>query len=142
MSPTPATTKPHVDHIGIIVADLDQAIATFTPVFGGPPVTTKTLADAGIRIAEFEAANITVELIEYCEAGDSFAKTVMGAAEGINHLSLRVDDVGASIQALAASGVGDGWVPNPWRPWHRRLLRPQYDARAVVRSLRARLTRA
>ena len=105
MSPTPATTKPHVDHIGIIVADLDRAVATFTPVFGGPPATTKTLADAGIRIAEFEAANITVELIEYCEAGDSFAKTVMGAAEGINHLSLRVDDVGASIQALAASGV-------------------------------------
>ena len=98
-------SKPHVDHIGIIVGDLDSAVATFTPLFGGPPISTKTLTEAGIRVAEFEAANITVELIEYCEAGASFAKTVMGAAQGLNHLSLRVDNVDDSIRSLAASGV-------------------------------------
>ena len=97
-------SKPHVDHIGIIVADLESAIVTFAPMFGGPPAT-KTLDDAGIRVAEFEAANITVELIEYCESGDSFAKTVMGAARGINHLSFRVEDVDQSIADLAASAV-------------------------------------
>ena len=97
--------KPHIDHIGVIVADLDAAVATFTPLFGAAPVATKTLTEAGIRVAEFEAANITVELIEYCEAGDSFAKQVMGAPYGINHLSFRVDDVGQSITHLAASGV-------------------------------------
>ncbi len=98
-------SKPHVDHIGIIVGDLDSAVATFTPLFGGPPISSKTLTEAGIRVAEFEAANITVELIEYCEAGASFAKTVMGAAQGLNHLSLRVDNVDDSIRSLAASGV-------------------------------------
>jgi methylmalonyl-CoA/ethylmalonyl-CoA epimerase len=98
-------SKPHVDHIGIIVGDLDRAVATFAPLFSAQPSSTKTLTEAGIRVAEFEAANITVELIEYCEAGDSFAKTVMGTTEGINHLSLRVDNVDDSIKSLAASGV-------------------------------------
>ena len=98
-------SKPHIDHIGVIVSDLDAAVATFTPLFGARPASTKTLAEAGIRVAEFAAANITVELIEYCGTGDSFAKQVMGAPHGINHLSFKVDDVDKSISALAASGV-------------------------------------
>lgn len=98
-------TRPHVDHIGVIVADLDAAVRTFEVLFGGPPKAVKTLDEAGLRVAEFEAANITIELIEYLEPGASFARSVMGAGAGINHLSLRVDDVGAAIRALEGAGV-------------------------------------
>jgi methylmalonyl-CoA/ethylmalonyl-CoA epimerase len=98
-------TGPHVDHIGIIVADLDAAARTFEVLFGAPPKAVKTLEEAGVRVAEFEAANVTIELIQYLEPGESFAKTVMGAREGINHLSLRVDDIAASIRILEGAGV-------------------------------------
>jgi methylmalonyl-CoA/ethylmalonyl-CoA epimerase len=98
-------TGPHVDHIGVIVADLDAAARTFEGLFGAPPKAIKTLEEAGLRVAEFEAANVTIELIEYLEPGASFAKTVMGAREGINHLSLRVGDVEASIRTLEGAGV-------------------------------------
>jgi methylmalonyl-CoA/ethylmalonyl-CoA epimerase len=96
---------PHVDHIGIIVADLDAATRTFEVLFGAPPKTVKTLKEVGLRVAEFEAANVTIELIQYLEEGESFARSVMGGREGINHLSLRVDDVETSIRALEGAGI-------------------------------------
>ncbi|MBI3374007.1 MAG: VOC family protein [Betaproteobacteria bacterium] len=95
---------PHIDHIGIIVADLEAAIERLGPLFGGAPVV-KELMHAGLRVAEFHAANITVELLQYSGANDTFARRVMGGQLGLNHLSARVEDVQRSIAELRAAGL-------------------------------------
>ncbi len=102
--------KTRIDHIGIIVADLDQAAKALAPLFGAPS-RTRTLDDAGLRIMELEAANVTIELLEYSGPNDGFARRVMGDALGLNHISARVDDVEASVAALGAAGfkVMDGF---------------------------------
>lgn len=106
--PGPGTPPgaPHIDHIGILVADLDAAIVRLTALFGGVPLR-RELPDVGLAVAEFRAANIVIELLQYTEAGDSFARRVMGSRLGINHLSARVDDVATSLRRLKAGG---------WRP--------------------------
>lgn len=45
------------------------------------------------------------ELTQYLEGSESFARAVMGGREGINHLSLRVDDIETSIRALEGAGI-------------------------------------
>jgi methylmalonyl-CoA/ethylmalonyl-CoA epimerase len=82
----------HIDHIGIVVADLDQAIERLGPLFGGSPVV-KELAEAGLRVAEFQAANVTVELLQYTGTNDAFARRVMGERLGLNHVSARVENM-------------------------------------------------
>ena len=95
---------PYIDHIGIIVADLEAAIERLGPLFGGAPVV-KELTHVGLRVAEFHAANITVELLQYSGTNDTFARRVMGGRLGLNHLSARVEDVERSIAELRAAGL-------------------------------------
>lgn len=94
----------HIDHIGILVGDLDQAIARLGPLFGGAP-EVKELAEVGLRIAEFRAANVTVELLQYTGTNDAFARSVTGERLGLNHVSARVADLERSLEQLRAAGL-------------------------------------
>jgi methylmalonyl-CoA/ethylmalonyl-CoA epimerase len=94
----------HIDHIGILVADLDEAVARLGPLFGAAP-QVKELADVGLRVAEFQAANVTVELLQYTGTNDAFARRVMGERLGLNHVSARVADVEHSLAELRDAGL-------------------------------------
>ncbi|MEN8196557.1 MAG: VOC family protein, partial [Pseudomonadota bacterium] len=54
--------------------------------------------------AEFTAANVTVELLQFAGKEDAFARQVMGERLGLNHISARVADVERSMSDLAAAG--------------------------------------
>lgn len=100
---TLAPPAPHIDHIGIVVADLEQAIEKLRPLFG-TPARTKELTEVGLRVAEFDAANVVIELLQYTGGADGFAQQVMGPRLGLNHLAARVADVEQSVGALRQAG--------------------------------------
>lgn len=91
-----------IDHIGIIVADLEAAVARLGVLFGEAEI--KELPDVGLRVAEFHAENVTIELLQYTE-GSEFARKVMGERLGLNHISARVENVDQSIAELKARGL-------------------------------------
>ncbi len=96
-------SKPHIDHIGIVVADIEAAVERFRPLFGdSKPI--RELADYGLRVAMIETANVTIELLQDTGDGDDFARGVMGERLGLNHISARVDDVGRSVADLTTEG--------------------------------------
>jgi len=90
-----------IDHIGIIVKDLEAAVARLGVLFGAAEI--KNLPEVGLRVAEFRAANVTVELLQYTGNSD-FARRVMGSRLGLNHLSIRVEDAERSIEELRRAG--------------------------------------
>lgn len=94
----------HIDHIGVLVADLEQAMVRLGPLFGVAP-TVKDLAEVGLRVAEYRAANVTIELLQYTSQDESFARRVMGSTFGLNHISARVADVERSLAELGAAGL-------------------------------------
>ncbi len=96
-------TKPQIDHIGIVVADIEAAVARLAPLLGeAEPI--RELPDYGLRVAMIETANVTIELLQYTGEGDDFARGVMGERLGLNHISARVDDVAQSVADLTAEG--------------------------------------
>ena len=97
-------SPPRIDHIGVVVADLDAALAGLKPLFG-EPFERRELPEVGLRVAELKAANVVIELLEYA-AGQAaaFARETMGGTTGLNHLSVHVDDIAAGSAALAAAG--------------------------------------
>lgn len=97
-------SKVAVDHIGVIVEDIEDAVARYTAILG-PPARRVELEDVGLRVAEFETANVTIELIQYAGEKDAFARQVMGDARGLNHISLRVGDLTSSLEAARESGL-------------------------------------
>lgn len=90
-----------IDHIGIIVADLESAVAKLRMLFGQAEI--KELPEVGLRVAEFRAANVTIELLQYTQNSE-FARRVMGSRTGLNHLSIRVEDAERSIDELRQAG--------------------------------------
>ena len=98
------TAKPHVGHIGIVVADMDAAVAQLGRLLGIAPSERKDLPHLAARVAMFETANVTLELIEHT-APDGGASKIVGERVGINHISLDVDDLGQSMAAMEAAGA-------------------------------------
>lgn len=96
---------PRLDHIGIIVEDLDWGIALFESLLDLPPAEIKQMDDAGLRIATLKAENIDIELIQYLDIPDNFGKKTMGTPPGINHIAVRSDDVRATAQRFEKKGV-------------------------------------
>ena len=98
-------TSPRIDHIGLIVDNLDETLALFEKMFGLKPAGRKELPEAGLLIAELKASNISLELIQYQGPPDSFGRKVMGDKTGYNHISVAVDDAAQMIKTLADKGV-------------------------------------
>src|SRR5438105_11064773 len=91
-----------IDHIGIIVANLELAASKLKVLFGEPSI--KELPDVGLRVAEFHTENVSIELLQYTQ-GSEFARNVMGERLGLNHISAHVHDVDQSIAELKAGGL-------------------------------------
>ncbi len=113
-----------IDHIGIIVADLERAAEKLSVLLGEAVI--KDLPEVGLRVAEFRAANVSIELLQYMP-GAEFARGVMGSRPGLNHLSIRVENVERSIEELREAG----FVPMegfPRRGAHGRVAFFEPDA--------------
>ena len=91
-----------IDHIGIIVADVELAASKLKVLFGEPSI--KELPDVGLRVAEFHTENVSIELLQYTQ-GSEFARNVMGERLGLNHISAHVEDVDQSVAELKANGL-------------------------------------
>jgi methylmalonyl-CoA/ethylmalonyl-CoA epimerase len=95
---------PRVDHIGVLVPDLETAVERFSRLLEGLSPVRRDLPEVGLRIAEFQTENLTVELIAY-DGPAEFARQVMGEDIGINHLTIQVRDVGDAVAKLADAGL-------------------------------------
>ena len=118
--------RPRIDHLGIIVPDLDPAVARFSRLLEGLTPVRRDLPEVGLRIAEFQTENLNIELIAY-DGPAEFARQVMGNDIGINHLTIQVEDVGQAITRMTDAGlrVQDGF---PRRGAHGTVAFFQRDA--------------
>jgi methylmalonyl-CoA epimerase len=97
--------RPLIGHLGVIVQDLQAAVALMERVFELKPKTIKDLSDAGLKVAEFEFANLTVEYLEYVGSEPNFARQVMGDRMGLNHISITVENLGVAVDRFSAKGL-------------------------------------
>ncbi|WP_300457645.1 VOC family protein [Desulfobacula sp.] len=98
-------TLPHVDHIGIIVEDLEKSVTLFESLFGLSSSEIKEMDNVGLKIATLKAENIDIELIQYMEGKNNFGKDVMGERPGVNHFSIKTANVDAAVLAFEKKGL-------------------------------------
>jgi methylmalonyl-CoA/ethylmalonyl-CoA epimerase len=94
-----------VDHIGIIVRDLDHSLALWEKLFALKPTVIHDMPEAGLRIAHLQTQNVEIELLQYTKENGNFGRRVMGSSPGLNHLSFRVDRVDDSVLSFENKGV-------------------------------------
>ena len=102
-----------VDHLGVIVGDLDGAVKSFTEHLGLKLDHTEQYGDE-LEIAFLPCGETLVELIEPLKEGGSNADYLRQHGPGIQHVAFEVDDLEAALAELAGRGVeplGDAPVP-------------------------------
>jgi methylmalonyl-CoA epimerase len=94
-----------IDHIAIVVKDLDAAVRLYTQTLGFREVYREIVDDQGIEAVGLEAGNAIVELLRPLDEQSPIAK-YRGAAESrLHHTAYRVADLQAKLDELKAAGV-------------------------------------
>ena len=97
--------KVTLDHVGIAVADLQQALAFYRDALGLEIEMPEEVPSQRVRAHFMPAGEAALELLE-ATAGDSpIAKYVAARGPGLHHITLRVDDIRAALAELKAKGV-------------------------------------
>jgi methylmalonyl-CoA/ethylmalonyl-CoA epimerase len=102
-----------VNHLGIIVEDLEEAVQSFTERLG---LTLDHIEPYGdeLEIAFLPCGDTLVELIEPRTDAGSNADYLKENGPGIQHVAFEVDDLEAALAELAERGVrplGDAPMP-------------------------------
>jgi methylmalonyl-CoA/ethylmalonyl-CoA epimerase len=103
--------KATIDHVGIAVADLDEALAFYRDALGLEIEAPEDVASQKVR-AHFiplgnpaEQTGASLELLEATDPSSPIAKYLEKRGPGLHHITLRVDDIAAALSRLKAHGV-------------------------------------
>ncbi len=94
-----------IDHIAIVVADLEATLAIYTKSLGFEQIYRETIADQGIEAVGLQAGESTIELLRPLDEESPIARFRGSAASKLHHTAYRVEDLRAEIAALRARGV-------------------------------------
>ncbi len=95
----------NVDHIGIAVDNLSEAIERFQRLLGGPPESTEEVKEYGVKTAFFGVGETNLELLEPLAQQSPIAKFLQKRGPGIHHVCLSVSNLEGLLQALKSAGV-------------------------------------
>jgi methylmalonyl-CoA epimerase len=97
-----------LDHVAILVRDLEQSLAFYRDTLGIVPSEIKDVPTERVRIAFLPLGGplgSQIELIEPMEHASSLMKFLEQRGEGLHHICLEVDDIDEALQDLKAQGA-------------------------------------
>ncbi len=103
----PAHLFTHIDHVGIAVPDLDEAIAFYRDTFGMRTVHRETNQEQGVEEAMVAVGDSgsCIQLLAPLDESSTIAKFLDRSGPGLQQLAYRVTDVEAVCAVLRERGV-------------------------------------
>jgi len=100
-----APTGVSLDHVGIAVGDLQQALAFYRDALGLEVEAPEEVESQRVRAHFIPTGESAIELLEATADDSPIAKYVAKRGPGIHHLTLRVPDIRAALARLKEKGV-------------------------------------
>ena len=94
----------HIDHIGIAVKDLNDAVDTYEKLLNTPCYKTETVESEKVETAFFQTGESKVELLGATEQDSVIAKYIEKRGEGLHHVAFEVENIRAELKRLEAEG--------------------------------------
>lgn len=94
-----------VDHIGVAVKSINEALKFYEDVLGIKCVSTEVVEEQKVKVAFLPVGDTEVELLESTDEDGPVAKFIERKGEGIQHIAYKVDDIEKSIEELRAKGI-------------------------------------
>ena len=93
-----------VDHIGVAVRSIDQALEFYRDALGVEPAHRTVVAHEKVEAAMLPTGESRIELLQPTAEDSVIARFIERRGEGMHHLALKVDDVEAAAEAVRQSG--------------------------------------
>ena len=94
-----------VDHIGVAVSNLEEALKIYTDVLGLKLHGTEVVEEQKVRVAFMPVGDTEIELLESTDPEGPIAKFIEKRGEGIQHIAFRVDDIEEALEQMRQKGV-------------------------------------
>ena len=95
----------HIEHLGIAVKSLEEAIPYYENVLGLKCYAVEEVTDQKVKTAFFKIGQTKIELLEPTCPESTIAGFIEKRGEGIHHLAFATDDVAACLAEAEEKGV-------------------------------------
>ena len=94
-----------IHHLGVAVADLDEAVTTYERVFGARVEHRETVPEQGVEAASLRVGEGRVELLASLGEDTPVGKFLAKRGPGMHHVAYEVADVQSALDELQEKGV-------------------------------------
>jgi methylmalonyl-CoA epimerase len=94
-----------LDHVGIAVPDLEEAVAHYRRTLGLEPVHRERVEDQGVEEVLFRVGTSYVQLLGALGPQTPVGRFLASRGPGVHHVAYRVEDLAAALEHLRAEGV-------------------------------------
>lgn len=94
-----------INHIGIAVQSLDEAIPFYRDNLGMSFMGTEEVPDQKVKVAFFQVGESKIELLEPTADDSPVARSLEKNGPGIHHIAYEVEDIEAAIAKLVSEGA-------------------------------------
>ena len=94
-----------VHHLGVAVADLDEAVATYDAAVRRHARAPRLVPDQGVEAASVLVGESRIELLAPTADDTPVGRFLAKRGPGMHHVAYEVDDVAAALAELAAAGA-------------------------------------
>ena len=94
-----------LDHIGIVVEDIEAALAVYEAALGLPLENIVEVPEQQVRVAFLALGESNIELVQPTADDTGTARFLTRRGEGIHHICIEVEDIRATLARLKAHGV-------------------------------------
>jgi len=95
-----------IDHVGIAVSDLREAVERYRRTFGIEPVHRQRMDDQGVEEVLFAVGESFVQLLGALGPDTPVGRFLGKRGPGVHHVGYRVASVADALEHLRAEGVG------------------------------------
>src|SRR5690348_13242552 len=94
-----------IHHLGIAVADLEEAVSSYQRLFGASLEHRDRVEDQGVEAASMLVGASRVELVTPLGEDTPVGRFLGKRGPGMHHVAYEVEDLRGELERLAASGV-------------------------------------
>jgi methylmalonyl-CoA epimerase len=94
-----------IDHVAIVVADLDATLKLYIDVLGFEEVYRETIADQGVEAVGLRAGDAVIELLHPLDPSSAIARYRGDSPTKLHHTAYRVPDLPAELSRLRGAGI-------------------------------------
>ena len=95
-----------IDHVGIAVSDLREAVERYRRTFGIEPVHRERMDDQGVEEVLFAVGESFVQLLGALGPDTPVGRFLGKRGPGVHHVGYRVASIADALEHLRAEGVG------------------------------------